>query len=99
MYRLSIFGMLLLIVVACGTTPQRPTTERKANSIGHITHEEVDYDSLIMVLDARYNELCEERKRAYSERDSLLRTTLLEANDRASQALSDSLRWVLRHRQ
>ncbi len=55
----------------------------------------LNVDSLLVVMDVRYNQLCAERKAAYSERNPELRRELLERNDAASKALDDSLRWVM----
>ena len=55
----------------------------------------VDYDSLLGVMDARYNTLCEERKAVLEERDTERRRALLEANDRACIEFQDSLKWLL----
>ena len=49
-------------------------------------------------MDVRYNQLCAERKAAYSEHDPELRRELLERNDAACKALDDSLRWVMNYR-
>ena len=89
---------LALATVACNTTPQHTAEENTESSSTNIAEEVVDRDSLIAVLDTRYNQLCEERKRAYNEVDSARRATLLEANDRASQELSDSLCWIIKQR-
>ena len=89
---------LALATVACNTTPQHTAEENTESSSTNIAEEVVDRDSLIAVLDTRYNQLCEERKWAYNEVDSARRATLLEANDIASQELSDSLCWIMKQR-
>lgn len=55
----------------------------------------LNVDSLLVVMDVRYNQLCAERKAAYSERNPELRRELLERNDAACKALDDSLRRVI----
>ena len=77
----------LLSVVGCGG---RMTTTTA------VAHEEiVNVDSLLEVMDARYNQLCAERKVAYSERDPELRREFLERNDAACKDLDDSLKWAM----
>ena len=77
----------LLLVVGCDGRTTKTTA---------VAHEEViDVDSLLEVMDARYNQLCAERKVAYSERDPELRREFLERNDAACRALDDSLKWAI----
>lgn len=77
----------LLLVVGC---------DGRTTTTTAVTHEEViDVDSLLEVMDARYNQLCAERKVAYSERDPELRREFLERNDAACRALDDSLKWAI----
>lgn len=81
------------ILASCGGT-----AERKLDAEGVTAESEelvVDYDSLLRVMDARYNALCEERKEALEERDTERRRALLEANDRACMEFQDSLEWLL----
>ena len=83
----------LALLASCGGT-----AERKPAAEGVTAESEelvVDYDSLLGVMDARYNALCEERKVALEERDTERRKTLLEANDRACMEFQDSLKWLL----
>lgn len=55
----------------------------------------LNVDSLLGVMEVRYNQLCAERKAAYSERNPEIREKLLERNDARCRALDDSLRWVM----
>ena len=83
----------LALLASCGGT-----AERKHDAEGVTAESEevvVDYDSLLRVMDARYNALCEERKEALEERDTERRKALLEANDRACMEFRDSLKWLL----
>lgn len=83
----------LALLASCGGT-----AERKLDAEGVTAESEelvVDYDSLLGVMGARYNALCEERKEALEERDAERRRTLLEANDRACMEFQDSLKWLL----
>lgn len=81
------------LLASCGGT-----AERKHAAEGVTAESEelvVDCDSLLRVMDARYNALCEERKVALEERDTERRMALLEANDRACMEFQDSLKWLL----
>lgn len=81
------------LLASCGGT-----AERKHAAEGVTAESEelvVDCDSLLGVMDARYNALCEERKEALEERDAERRRALLEANDRACMEFQDSLEWLL----
>lgn len=60
-----------------------------------VAEERVNVDSLLGVMEVRYNQLCAERKAAYSERNPEIRRELLERNDARCRALDDSLRWVM----
>lgn len=83
----------LALLASCGGT-----AERKHAAEGVTAESEelvVDYDSLLRVMDARYNALCEERREALEERDAERRRALLEANDRACMEFRDSLKWLL----
>ena len=81
---------LLLLFVGCAGNSGAPTATEET-----VVEEIINVDSLLEVMDARYNQLCAERKAAYSERDPELRRELLERNDAACKALDDSLRWVI----
>lgn len=83
----------LALLASCGGTAERKPAAESVTAEG----EElvVDYDSLLGVMDARYNALCEERKKALEERDTERRRALLEANDRACMEFRDSLEWLL----
>lgn len=85
--------MALALLASCGGTAERKPDAESVTAEG----EEVviNYDSLLRVMDARYNALCEERKKALEERDTERRRTLLEANDRACMEFQDSLEWLL----
>ena len=81
------------LLASCGGT-----AERKHVAEGVTAESEevvVNCDSLLGVMDARYNALCEERKVALNERDAERRRALLEANDRACMEFRDSLKWLL----
>jgi hypothetical protein len=83
----------LALLASCGGT-----AERKHDAEGVTAESEelvVNYDSLLRVMDARYNALCEERREALNERDAERRRVLLEANDRACMEFRDSLKWLL----
>ena len=83
----SIVGFAVL--VSCGGTAER-TAESEA--VQPKSEEVViDYDSLLRVMDGRYNELCEERKAAFEECDAERSRELIEANDRACEEFNDSL--------
>lgn len=81
------------LLASCGGTAER---KHDAESVMAESEElVVDYDSLLRVMDARYNALCEERKKVLNERDTERRKALLEANDRACMEFQDSLEWLL----
>ena len=85
--------MAVALLVSCGGTAERkPAAESVTAESEELV---VDYDSLLGVMDARYNALCEERKVALEERDTERRRALLEANDRACMEFQDSLKWLL----
>ena len=88
--------MALALLASCGGTAERKHVAERVTA----ESEElvVDYDSLLRVMDARYNALCEERKVALEERDTERRRALLEANDRACMEFQDSLKWLLQMR-
>ena len=80
----------LILAVGCGGRGAATTATEV------VVAPEIEYvDSLLNVMDARYNQLCDERKAAYSEPNPELRKVLLERNDAACKALEDSLRWVI----
>ena len=81
------------LLASCGGTAERKHDAESATA----ESEElvVDYDSLLGVMDVRYNALCEERREALEERDAEHRRALLEANDRACMEFRDSLEWLL----
>ncbi len=83
----------LSLLASCGGTAERKHAAEGVTAEG----EElvVDYDSLLGVMDARYNALCEERKVALNERDGERRRALLEANDSACMEFRDSLERLL----
>ena len=81
-----------ILAVGCGSaTPAANTKELVEERI-------INADSLLEAMDVRYNQLCAERKAAYSERDAELRQELLERNDAACKALDDSLCWVVNYK-
>ena len=83
----------LALLASCGGTAERKHAAERVTA----ESEEVviNYDSLLGVMDARYNALCEERKEALEERDAERRKALLEANDRACMEFQDSLERLL----
>jgi hypothetical protein len=92
--RLKLYTTLVsfAVLASCGGTAERKPAKE------NITVEQeqvVNYDSLLVVMDARYNALCEERRVALDERDTMHRRALLEANDRACAEFQDSLMWLL----
>ncbi len=83
----------LALLASCGGTAER---KLDAESVTAESEElVVNYDSLLRVMDARYNALCEERREALNERDAERRRALLEANDRACMEFQDSLERLL----
>ena len=84
---------LFVVLASCGGTAERKHAAERVTA----ESEElvVVCDSLLRVMDARYNALCEERKEALEERDTERRRALLEANDRACMEFRDSLEWLL----
>lgn len=91
MLRTLIITSLLLFVGCAGNGAPTATEEI-------VVEEVINVDSLLAVIDVRYNQLCDQRKAAYSEHDAELRRELLERNDAACKALDDSLRWVMNYR-
>lgn len=93
--RLKLYTTLVCFAVlaSCGGTAERKPAEENI-TVEHEV-EVVNYDSLLVVMDARYNALCEERREALDERDTMPRRALLEANDRACAEFQDSLTWLL----
>ena len=90
MLRTLIITSLLLFVGCAGNGAPTATEEI-------VVEEVINVDSLLAVIDVRYNQLCDQRKAAYSEHDAELRRELLERNDAACKALDDSLRWVMNY--
>ncbi len=86
------FVALALLASCGGTAERKPDAERVTAESEEFV---VDYDSLLEVMDARYNALCEERREALEERNAERRRALLEANDRACMEFRDSLEWLL----
>lgn len=90
--------MAVALLASCGGTAERKL-DAESVTVESVTAESeelvVDYDSLLRVMDARYNALCEERREALEERDAERRKALLEANDRACMEFQDSLEWLL----
>lgn len=88
MLRTLVIASFLLFVGCAGNGA--PTASKEI-----VVEEVINVDSLLEVMDARYNQLCAERKVAYSERDPELRREFLEHNDAACRALDDSLRRLI----
>ena len=83
----------VVLLASCGGTAER---KLDAESVTAESEEVViNYDSLLGVMDARYNALGEERMVAREERDAERRRALLEANDRACMEFRDSLERLL----
>ena len=93
--RLKLYTTLVsfAVLASCGGTAEHKSA--KENITVEQEQVEVNYDSLLVVMDARYNALCEERREALDERDTMHRRALLEANDRACAEFQDSLTWLL----
>ncbi len=83
----------LALLASCGGTAEHKPAEE--SDVAECEEVVVNYDSLLRVMDARYNALCEERKVALEERDTERRRALLEANDRACMEFQDSLEWLM----
>lgn len=78
---------LFVVLASCGGTAEsKPATESVTAE-----QEAVNYDSLLIVMDTRYNALCDQRREVLNERDGERRRALLEANDRACMEFQDSL--------
>ena len=88
MLRTLVIASFLLFVGCAGNGAPTATEEI-------VVEEVINVDSLLAVMDVRYNQLCAERKAAYSERDPEVRRELLERNDAACKALDDSLRRLI----
>ena len=83
----------LAALTSCGGAAQGEASE--ADIEQRVEEVVVNYDSLLRVMDVRYNALCAERKVAFEERDAERRLELIEANDRACAEFQDSLEQVL----
>ena len=96
MYRRLLLALSLL-AVGCGGSGSTSATAAVDDTsyVDMVDEDSGGADSLLNVMEVRYNQLCAERKMAYSERDPKLRRELLERNDAACKALEDSLRWVI----
>lgn len=81
----------LVALTSCGGAAQSETSEAEQR----VEEVVVNRDSLLRVMDVRYNTLCAERKAAFEERDAQRRAELIEANDRACAEFQDSLERVL----
>jgi hypothetical protein len=94
--RLKLYTTLVsfAVLASCGGTAERKPAKENI-TVEQEQVEVVNYDSLLVVMDARYNALCEERRVALDERDTMHRRALLEANDRACAEFQDSLTWLL----
>ena len=76
------------VLASCGGTAERTAESEALEPKSEVV---IDYDSLLRVMEGRYNELCEERKTAFEECDAERRRELIEANDRACEEFNDSL--------
>ena len=94
--RLKLYTTLVsfAVLASCGGTAEHKPAKENI-TVEQEQVEVVNYDSLLVVMDARYNALCEERREALDERDTMHRRALLEANDRACAEFQDSLTWLL----
>ena len=94
--RLKLYTTLVsfAVLASCGGTAERKPAKENITVVQEQV-EVVNYDSLFVVMDARYNALCEERRVALDERDTMHRRALLKANDRACAEFQDSLTWLL----
>ena len=88
MLRTLVIASFLLFVGCAGNGAPTATEEI-------VVEEVINIDSLLAVMDVCYNQLCAERKAAYSECDPEVRRELLERNDAACKALDDSLRRLI----
>lgn len=83
----------LALLASCGGTAERKTT---AESVAVECEEVViNYDSMLRVMEVRYDALCDQRREAFDERDAVRRAELLEANDKACTEFQDSLEWLM----
>lgn len=87
--------LALAVLVSCGGTAKSNEAD-----VAEMQAEEViiDCDSLLQVMDARYNDLCERRKEAFAECDAVRRAELIAESDRACGEFADSLEWLLQLR-
>ncbi len=83
----------LAALASCGGAAQSETREAEVKQ--RAQEVVVNRDSLLRVMDVRYNTLCAERKAAFEECDAQRRAELIEANDRACAEFQDSLEWLM----
>lgn len=83
----------LVVLASCGgTTERKPTAESVAVECEEVV---INYDSMLRVMEVRYDALCDQRREAFDERDAVRRAELLEANDKACTEFQDSLEWLM----
>ena len=78
------------VLASCGGTA-KPRSEEVVEATPVVRECVVDRDSLLKVMEERYNRLCEERRIAFAERDTERRRALIEASDSACSEFAQEL--------
>lgn len=78
------------VFASCGGTA-KPRSEEVVEATPVVRECVVDRDSLLKVMEERYNRLCEERRIAFAERDAERRRVLIEASDSACSEFAREL--------